>query len=109
MNDAIPGLLVRHEARRGAPTQQQTQATYASYSVGDRAGPSVGSVLASLRGRLGLVSSVALAVCAVGAGVTLMRTSGYSATALLIVNPNPSPSVRDKTPNAAGNNQGMVD
>src|SRR5690349_16415157 len=90
MNDSVQGLLVRHEhGRAGAPTPPHQAAHYAAYSVEDNAGPSVRSILPILRRRLNLIIGVAIAVCAAGAAFTLMQTPSYSATALLIVNPNP--------------------
>jgi polysaccharide biosynthesis transport protein len=111
MNDTIHGLMVRHDQGR-APAQMPPQqaATYAAYSIEDRAGPSVGSILAILRRRLNLIAGVAIAVCAAGAAFTLMQTPRYSATALLIVNPNPDQIVPEKTAlNNTRPDAGMID
>jgi capsular exopolysaccharide synthesis family protein len=111
MNDQVHGLMVRHEqGRAAAQMPPQQAATYAAYSVEDNAGPSVGSILAILRRRLNLIVGVAAAVCAVGAAYTLMQTPSYSATALLMVNPNPEQIVPEKT--ALNNNRpdaGLID
>ncbi|HEV7693748.1 MAG TPA: Wzz/FepE/Etk N-terminal domain-containing protein, partial [Hyphomonadaceae bacterium] len=111
MNDQVHGLMVRHEqGRAAAQMPPQQAATYAAYSVEDNAGPSVGSILAILRRRLNLIVGVAVAVCAVGAAYTLLQTPSYSATALLMVNPNPEQIVPEKT--ALNNNRpdaGLID
>jgi capsular exopolysaccharide synthesis family protein len=111
MNDTIHGMLVRHDQSRTATAMPQQQAaTYAAYSVEDNAGPSVGSILAILRRRLNLIAGVAIAVCAAGAVFTLMQTPRYSATALLIVNPNPDQIVPEKTAlNSTRPDAGMID
>jgi polysaccharide biosynthesis transport protein len=111
MNDTILGLPVRHDSGgRLAPTQQQMPATYASYSVEDRGPGAVSGVFSILRRRASLIFGVFVGICAIGAVGTAMQTPKYSATALLMVNPNPDQVVPEKTSlvNARAD-AGMVD
>jgi succinoglycan biosynthesis transport protein ExoP len=69
---------------------------YPAFPQDETEGNAFGSIVAMLQRRAKLVFVVFLSVVAVGVGLTLIQTPQYSATALLVIDPNPDQVVPEK-------------
>jgi capsular exopolysaccharide synthesis family protein len=67
-----------------------------TYPVDERQEGALDRVWSALKRRFGLMAAVFIGVLAIGAGVTMMQTPQYSATALLMINLNPDQVVSEK-------------
>lgn len=91
MNETSLSLPIWREVGRA-----QTVGTPQAYPSEDRDGNPIGGLVTIIRRRLYLVVGVFIAVLAAGAGVTMLQKPKYSATAQLMINPNPDQVVPEK-------------
>lgn len=113
MNDMNVGPPARRETRRSIaqvlPSSPDNTGGYLAYPATDREGAPLGGMLEKLLRRWRLILAVFLGVAALGIGVTLLQTPSYSATALVMINPNPDQIVPDRRLSASRSDAATVD
>lgn len=95
MNDNT-SLPANRENWRSSAQLVVQPSSYPPYQVDERASSPFGGVIAILRRRSRLIAVVFLTVSILGTLLTLAQTREYSATALLMINPNPDQIVPEK-------------
>jgi succinoglycan biosynthesis transport protein ExoP len=97
MNETTVVLPARRDGARAVAASAAPINAYPAYpTTEEREGGAFGNVAAMLRRRIRLVLIVFLGIVAAGVGLTLLQTPKYSATALLMINPNPDQVVSEK-------------
>jgi succinoglycan biosynthesis transport protein ExoP len=96
MNETTVVLPARRDGARAVTASAAPINAYPAYPTEEREGGAFGNVAAMLRRRVRLVLIVFLGIVAAGVGLTLLQTPKYSATALLMINPNPDQVVSEK-------------
>ncbi len=113
MNDMTVGPPARREPRRSVaqvvPSSPDTPGAYLAYPANEREAAPFGGMIEKLLRRWRLIFGVFLGVAAAGIGITLLQTPSYSATALLMINPNPDQIVPDRRLSASRSDAATVD